>query len=347
MEITASRAEHHSVLLPFQELSYRTGATFKWTDLTEDGRVRTDNLDEVCTAPPTPPPWPPSWLAKAGTRPDPFGIDVVVTPHPHPRRWLTNELAQRLGRPGEGICARLVRHPGPAAARPGRPGAALQPRQLAWCTSAGERRLHPRKRGSINRAGTWPGQHPVRGATAQARPLHRYLHWRPELVAGWLAADTDEHGADLSDAWQPVLWRYADADLLAATAGSCNDCVTNPPPCHCHRSCRSCNPTPLSPWWLDLLEAIAAHRQVHVSLVDDLTHGPLLWGRRPADCVRAASTVRPVGPSHRRAGDVVQTTGHDHPELVAAGAGRRGAPVRSPARRLGAGARWAWFGAPG
>ena len=40
-----------------------------------------------------------------GTRPDPFGIDVVVTPHPHLRRWLTNELAQRLGRPGEGICA--------------------------------------------------------------------------------------------------------------------------------------------------------------------------------------------------------------------------------------------------
>ena len=37
------------MLLPFQELSYRTGATFKWIDLTEDGRVRTDNLDEVIT----------------------------------------------------------------------------------------------------------------------------------------------------------------------------------------------------------------------------------------------------------------------------------------------------------
>lgn len=48
-EIVVSRAEHHSVLLPFQELAYRTGATFKWIDLTEDGRVRTDNLDEVIT----------------------------------------------------------------------------------------------------------------------------------------------------------------------------------------------------------------------------------------------------------------------------------------------------------
>ncbi|RDX31853.1 aminotransferase class V-fold PLP-dependent enzyme, partial [Bifidobacterium breve] len=34
---------------PFQELAYRTGATFKWIDLTENGRVRTDNLDEVIT----------------------------------------------------------------------------------------------------------------------------------------------------------------------------------------------------------------------------------------------------------------------------------------------------------
>ena len=48
-EIVVSKAEHHSVLLPFQELAARTGATFKWLDLTEDGRVRTDNLDEVIT----------------------------------------------------------------------------------------------------------------------------------------------------------------------------------------------------------------------------------------------------------------------------------------------------------
>ena len=46
-EIVVSKAEHHSVLLPFQELAARTGATFKWLDLTEDGRVRTDDLDEV------------------------------------------------------------------------------------------------------------------------------------------------------------------------------------------------------------------------------------------------------------------------------------------------------------
>ena len=37
------------MLLPFQELAYRTGATLKWFDLTEDGRIRSDTADEVIT----------------------------------------------------------------------------------------------------------------------------------------------------------------------------------------------------------------------------------------------------------------------------------------------------------
>ena len=48
-EIVVSKAEHHSVLLPFQELAYRTGATLKWFDLTEDGRLRSDTADQVIT----------------------------------------------------------------------------------------------------------------------------------------------------------------------------------------------------------------------------------------------------------------------------------------------------------
>lgn len=48
-EIVVSKAEHHSVLLPFQELAYRTGATLKWFDLTEDGRIRSDTADQVIT----------------------------------------------------------------------------------------------------------------------------------------------------------------------------------------------------------------------------------------------------------------------------------------------------------
>ena len=40
--IVVSRADHHSVLLPFQELALRTGAELRWIDVTDDGRVRTD-----------------------------------------------------------------------------------------------------------------------------------------------------------------------------------------------------------------------------------------------------------------------------------------------------------------
>jgi cysteine desulfurase / selenocysteine lyase len=48
-EIVVSKAEHHSVLLPFQELALRTGATLKWFDLTDDGRIRSDMADEIIT----------------------------------------------------------------------------------------------------------------------------------------------------------------------------------------------------------------------------------------------------------------------------------------------------------
>ena len=48
-EIVVSKAEHHSVLLPFQELAARTGATLRWLDLDEEGRIRSDMADEVIT----------------------------------------------------------------------------------------------------------------------------------------------------------------------------------------------------------------------------------------------------------------------------------------------------------
>ena len=48
-EIVVSQAEHHSVLLPFQELAARTGATLTWFALDDEGRIRTDTADEVIT----------------------------------------------------------------------------------------------------------------------------------------------------------------------------------------------------------------------------------------------------------------------------------------------------------
>jgi cysteine desulfurase / selenocysteine lyase len=48
-EIVVSQAEHHSVLLPFQELAARTEATLKWFGLSDDGRILADTADEVIT----------------------------------------------------------------------------------------------------------------------------------------------------------------------------------------------------------------------------------------------------------------------------------------------------------
>ena len=50
-EIVVSKAEHHSVLLPFQELAARTGATLKWLDLDEEGRGALVVLDACQSVP--------------------------------------------------------------------------------------------------------------------------------------------------------------------------------------------------------------------------------------------------------------------------------------------------------
>lgn len=48
-EVVVSKAEHHSVLLPFQELCYRTGTVLKYFDLDPEGRVLADTADQVIT----------------------------------------------------------------------------------------------------------------------------------------------------------------------------------------------------------------------------------------------------------------------------------------------------------
>lgn len=45
--IVVTRAEHHANLVPWQQLAKRTGAELAWLDLTEDGRVDLDTLDQI------------------------------------------------------------------------------------------------------------------------------------------------------------------------------------------------------------------------------------------------------------------------------------------------------------
>ena len=46
-EVVVTRAEHHANLVPWQELCARTGATLRWLDLTEDGRIDAATLDVI------------------------------------------------------------------------------------------------------------------------------------------------------------------------------------------------------------------------------------------------------------------------------------------------------------
>lgn len=48
-DIVVSPIEHHSNLVPWQLAAKATGARIRFFDITDDGRVRTDNLDDVIT----------------------------------------------------------------------------------------------------------------------------------------------------------------------------------------------------------------------------------------------------------------------------------------------------------
>ncbi|MGN6607324.1 MAG: cysteine desulfurase [Jatrophihabitans sp.] len=48
-EIVVTEMEHHSNLVPWQLLAQRTGATFKWIPIDDDGRLVLSSLDEIIT----------------------------------------------------------------------------------------------------------------------------------------------------------------------------------------------------------------------------------------------------------------------------------------------------------
>ncbi len=48
-EIVISEMEHHSNIVPWQQLSQRTGAQLRWFGVTDDGRLDLDNIDELIT----------------------------------------------------------------------------------------------------------------------------------------------------------------------------------------------------------------------------------------------------------------------------------------------------------
>ena len=48
-EVLITEMEHHANLVPWQQLCERTGATLRWLDVTPEGRLDLDHLDNMIT----------------------------------------------------------------------------------------------------------------------------------------------------------------------------------------------------------------------------------------------------------------------------------------------------------
>ncbi|NMO91990.1 exodeoxyribonuclease V subunit gamma [Actinomycetospora sp. TBRC 11914] len=268
---------------------------------------------------------------------DPFAADVVAVPTRGVERWLAQRLAHRLGAgPGEdGVCARVefpppaelvARARGRAEDDPWRPERLVWPLLAVVDECAGEDWCAPLGTylGLVGDAsGTRAGRR-FAAARHLARLFDAYGEHRPAMLRAW-AAKEDEDGAggevppDLR--WQPELWRRLRDRVAVPGPGETL-------PEHCEVVARGggdlpgrvslFGPTRLATAHLEVLEALARTREVHLWLPHP---SPALW-----DAVAGAG---PVG-SPRRAADPTADAAA-HPLLRSLARDARELQLRLPA----------------
>lgn len=267
---------------------------------------------------------------------DPFAAETVAVPERGVERWLAQRLAHRLGAGtgGGGVCAN-VRFPAPAALLGGVVAhvTGTDPATDPWSPG---RSVWPLLE-LIDEAVADPGDdrftalaaHLERGGHGRRYALARtlaglfgsYATHRPELLRRWRAGEDAVH-ADL--VWQPELWRRLHAALgVPGPAERLDDAVArlrggaDPGP-EVGPRLSLFGPTRLAAEHLTVLEALAAHREVHLWLPHP---SPAMW-----DAVRAART--PGVPS--RAADT-SAGAVRHPLLRSLGRDTRELALRLPA----------------
>ncbi|XBB66998.1 exodeoxyribonuclease V subunit gamma [Nocardioides sp. WV_118_6] len=246
---------------------------------------------------------------------DPFASEVVVVPARGVERWLTQRLSHRLGtgaRGGDGVCAG-VRFLQPASLvglllgrerdDPWHPDRLVWPLLATiddvlgepWCATLATHLGHglDGEEGELRRSRRWSV------ARRLAERFTSYAVQRPALVRDWREGrDTDGTGEQLADdlRWEAELWRR----LLARMAAAGH---TEAPDQRHERVCATLRAggadgldlpgrlslfghTRLPATEVDLLVALAAHRDVHLWLSQP---SAALW-----DAVTAAGV--PVGP---------------------------------------------------
>ncbi len=234
---------------------------------------------------------------------DPFAPEVISVPSRGVERWLTQQLSLVLGaRPGgfDGVCAN-VEFPGPgrlvaeavaavsgieARTDPWRPGRSVWPLLELIETDANA---------LVKPASLPAGRSRQYSAARHAAELFdRYAVYRPAMINDWArSGNTDGAGGDLPPdlSWQPELWRRLRALLDVASPAERLD-----PACERLRADASAVALParfslfgltrLPPGQLEVLAALAEHRDVHLWLLHPCDG---LWER-----LVASGQVRPT-----------------------------------------------------
>lgn len=233
--------------------------------------------------------------AQLATTPgDPMVPDIIAVPTRGVERFLAQRLALHLGAtPGatDGVCANVT-FPSPrevlesALGTAGRGSPWTQP-QLTWAVAA---ELPPLL---LQPEFTAVAHHLAgpRGAPAPGRLfdtanriaglLERYDHERPELVAGW-ASPSVPGSVPPEHLWQVLLWRalvsaHGPAPAMELDA-ACDQLRAEPGRADLPGTVSLFGPTRLSSRALTILQAIAAHREVHIWLLDP---APMSWANAP------------------------------------------------------------------
>ena len=254
---------------------------------------------------------------------DPLQPEVVSVPTRGVERWLTQRLAHRLGTSGDGVedgvCAnlefpfpgRLVGDATGAACGVAREGDPWLPERAVWPlldvldAALGEPWL--------STVAAHVGQQRSRRFTTARHVVDlfdRYAVHRPAMVRAWAAGDdVTAAGAPLPDEhrWQAELWRRLRARIgvdgpAERLADACAALVRDPAVADLPDRFAIFGLTRLPASYLDVLRALAAHRQVHLFL---LHPSPVLWDRvaartpgltvgRRADDVTADAAAHPL-----------------------------------------------------
>jgi len=257
---------------------------------------------------------------------DPFAPELVSVPTRGVERWLGQFLAARLGAgPGgtDGVCAnvgfpfpgRLV---GDAVAMATGVDPAADPwraERMVWplldvMLARADDPLLAAPAGHIGAGRDDPDRGARRFATVRRIADHfdHYAVHRPAMLRAWAAGSDDDGGGgalrpDLL--WQPHLWRLLRTRLdtpgpAERLPQACGRLRQTPDACDLPARVALFGLTRLPASYLDVLEALAAHRQVHLFL---LHPSPALWDR-------VAMTHRPPGPIRRADDTTTHIAGH-------------------------------------